>query len=99
MAETINRNKLAGTRTEATREASTTATTVAVLLAGRRLIRRGTSRSTGRAGRAQYNPRSVTDLRDERLKDWTAFGYYSSRIGIHEEAAIPPPGDPRPGKP
>jgi hypothetical protein len=53
------------------------------------------------------------------LKDWTAFGYYTSRIGIHDEMeykgntllaefsgtdpatlpAIPPPADPRPGKP
>jgi hypothetical protein len=53
------------------------------------------------------------------LKHWTAFGYYTSRIGIHDEMeykgntllaefsgtdpatlpAIPPPADPRPGKP
>jgi hypothetical protein len=53
------------------------------------------------------------------LKHWTAFGYYTSRIGIHDEMeykgnklltefsgtdpatlpAIPPPGDPRPGRP
>ena len=52
------------------------------------------------------------------LKDWTAFGYYTTRIGIHEDMeykgntllaefsgtdpatlpAIPPPGDPGPGK-
>jgi glucoside 3-dehydrogenase (cytochrome c) hitch-hiker subunit len=53
------------------------------------------------------------------LKHWTAVGYYTSRIGIHDEMeykgntllaefsgtdpatlpAIPPPGDPGPGKP
>ena len=53
------------------------------------------------------------------LKGWTTFGYYTSRIGIHDEMeykgnslltefsgtdpatlpAIPPPADPRPGKP
>jgi hypothetical protein len=72
-----------------------------------------------RLAAGEEDPKTEGERFFVELKHWTAAGYYTSRIGIHDEMEykgntllakfsgadpatlppIPPPGDPRPGKP